>query len=254
MARLLFPGGVRCSVSCGARLSFPPRDEVLDAFESEPPYWAFAVEGVVFELHRAVLSRLPAAVAARVTESAPRLRSAELLPIALDFLVRRSEDPQACLRTGALTLGQTRSLDALEAALFPSLTPERVFADEARTRVLVALLPGYRKTFFGAFALHERATAAQCDEDAFLYHDGLEGLCMDARFVRMVQAGKVTDPAIARRLEEEFDLRKPLTDALVDACELIPVDRGLPFCIESRECGGDQYQCVAEEPPVWHVA
>jgi hypothetical protein len=32
------------------------------------------------------------------------------------------------------------------------------------------------------------------------------------------------------------------------------VDRGLPFCIESRECGGDQYQCVAEEPPVWHVA
>ncbi len=250
MPRLLFPGGVHCSVSEGTTLSFPPREE-SDTYYY---YWAFTVEGVVFELRRAFMTAAlePSALDVFV-ESAPRMRSAELFPIVLDFLVRRYKDSKACLRTSALTRAQTRALDAVEASLFPSLVPDRVYADEARTRVLVALLPCYRETFFGTFAVHERAHG-DANADAFLHHEGLEGLCMDARFVRLVQASKVGDPTIARQLELKFGLSKPITDALLDACELIAVDRGMPFCIETCEGSGESWQCVAEEPQAWHVA
>jgi hypothetical protein len=257
MPTLLFPGGVRCSVSAGAHLAFPPRTAAAEA------YLPFEVEGVVFELRRSILDETPAFAdsffgrAAAFPGELLRLRchSAELYPLVLDFMVRRHADPTACLRVGALTLAQTHALDVLEDYLFPGMVPDRVFADPARTRVLVALLPGYRHTFFGAFALSERGRG-DGDENAFLYHEGLEGLCVDARFVRMVRAGKVDEEgAMARRqLEAEYALAKPITDALVDACELIAVDRGVPFRIESRRCGGDQYLSVVDELRPCYVA
>jgi hypothetical protein len=264
MPTLLFPGGVRCSVSAGAHLAFPPRAAAEEA------YLPFEVEGVVFELRRSILDETPAFAdsffgrAAAFPGELLRLRrhSAELYPLVLDFMVRRHADPAACLRVGALTLAQTHALDVLEDYLFPGMVPDRVFADPARTRVLVALLPGYRHTFFGAFALSERGRgdsssgSGSMNEDAFLYHEGLEALCVDARFVRLVQAGRVGDAeeAVRRQLEAEYALRKPITNALVDACELIAVDRGVPFRIESRRCGGDQYLSVVDELQPCHVA
>ena len=252
MPTLVFPGGARCSVSAGARLSFPPR-----ASEDEA-YLAFEVEGVVFELRRAVLDETPEFADSFFGRAAAfpgewlRLsqHSAELYPVMLDFMVRRHADRGAVLRTFALTLAQTHALDVLEDYLFPGMVLDRVFADPARTRVLVALLPGYRQTFFGAFALSERGRG---DEKAFLHHEGLEALCVDARFVRLVQSGKVVEGE-ARRLEAEYALRKPLTDALVDACELIAVDRGVPFRIEAHACGGDQFLRVVDAPLPCHVA
>jgi hypothetical protein len=44
MPTLMFPGGVRCSVSEGARLTFPPRTD------QQEPYVCFEVEGVTFVL------------------------------------------------------------------------------------------------------------------------------------------------------------------------------------------------------------
>ena len=252
---LLFPSGVRCSVSAGARLAFPPRS-------LNEAYADFEVEGVCFELKRSMIETTFAdtffgrALSFAATQNASVVRldghSAELFPIVCDFMVRRHADPQAVLRTQALTREQTRALDVLEDFLFPGLAPDRVFTDEARTHVLVALLPGYRRTFFGTYALNERSRG-EADAEAFLFHEGLEGLCVDARFVRMVRACRV-NAEVAQRLEEEYDLRKPISEAMLDACELVPVERGVPFWIESREYAGDQHQSVVEELPSWSVA
>ena len=246
---LLFPGGVRCSVSAGARLAFPPR-------ETEEAYLCFEVEGVVFELRRSILdafadSFLGRAAAFPGATLQLQYHSAEMLPLVLDFMVLRAADPQACLRVGALTIAETHALDELEDYLFPGMAPDRVFANPARTRVLVALLPDCRDPAFLAFALCDR-WRADAVADAFWYSKRLERLCLDARFVRLVQARRL-DEATARQLEEEHALRAPLTDALLEVCELIVVERGVPFRIESHISEGDHYQSVVNVNRGHHV-
>jgi hypothetical protein len=164
---------------------------------------------------------------------------------------RRAADPQACLRVGALTLAETYALDALEDYLFPCMAPDRVFADPARTRVLVALLPDCRDPAFMAFAMCD---GRREDDDAFWYSKGLEALCLDARFVRMVQAKRLAgNEATALQIEKEHALRAPLTDELLEACELIVVDRGVPFRIESHTSDGDHYRSVVNVNRRHHV-
>ena len=253
MPTLLFPGGVRCSVSAGARLAFPPRTA-----DDQEPYLCFEVEGVVFELQRSILDGTPDSFfgrAAAFTGAPLRLQShsAELFPLVLDFMVRRAADPQAHLRMGALTLAETHALDELEDYLFPGMAPDRVFADPKRTRVLVALLPDWRAQAFEDFALCKWRTQ-EAHSDAFWYSKGLEPLCLDARFVRLVQAKRVAgSEATALQLEKEYALRAPFTDALLEECELIVVDRGVPFRIESHMSDGDHHQSVVNVNRPHHV-
>ena len=256
MPTLLLPGGVRCSVSAGARLSFPPR-----ADDDQDAYLSFEVEGVVFELRRSILDGTPEFAdsffgrAAAFTGAPLRLQShsAELFPLVLDYMVRRAADPKACLRMAPLTLAETHALDELEEYLFPGMAPDRVFADPERTRVLVALLPWCVGPEFMEFALCEWGTQ-EAHSDAFWYSKGLEALSLDARFVRLVQAKRVAgSEATALQLEKDYALRAPFTDALLEECELVVVDRGVPFRIESHMSDGDHYQSVVNVNRPHHV-